>query len=603
MTTKNDLTCTTQADFAPRRSPFARVFNRVRAFGRDEDGAIMVLTLFFFLIMITAAGIAIDMMRYEMKRAQIQTTLDNAVLAAAGAPFGTDARAVIEDYFATADMTSYLNPEGQGDIQGSANASRVTASASMTMNTYLMKLSGVDTLSNYGSSSAERRVPKLEISLVLDVSGSMGSNNKLTNLKSAAKQFVSTILNGSEPGDTVISVVPFSWNVAPGEGIYNALSVNEAQDYSTCLRFSASDYTSAAINPATTYNQQIYTSVYGGFDSLSSGWRSCFNEDYAEILPYSMSIPDLNAKIDSMVASGNTSGHLGMKWGAALLDPAFSTVSASLRANLLMDASLTNVPSPYNESETLKVIVMMGDGKNTTSYFFDQLTTPGGDIITEASTFTDDEGVEQNVNVPAGDYRGPNSDLYRVDSQEMQFQYARHKYKDKISNDESKCGRRRWDCVYEATGPMESAYYLRDDNQYYSIQQNDWISASEFSDLQNAEGFVATDRLTWEEAWGRMSPDWYRNMTGNNAFSDYVGSQYDNGSTKNDRMADICSATKANNVVVYTIGFEISQGGTAETELKNCASSVAHYYRAEGVNINDAFSSIASNVINLRLTQ
>ena len=597
MTTHNEPTTTDITAFTPRKSPFERAFACARGFVRNEEGTITVLTLFLFIIMITAAGLAIDTMRYEMKRAQIQSTLDSAVLAAAGAPFGTDARAVIEDYFETAGMSQYLTPENEGDISGSANASRVTASASMTMDTYLMRLSGVDTLSTYGNSSAERRVPKLEISLVLDVSGSMGSNSKLTNLKAAAKDFVTTIINGSDPGDTTISVVPFSWNVAPGEGIYDALTVNESHDYSTCLRFAPTDYTSAAINPATTYQQQIYSSVYGGFDSLSSGWRSCFNEDYAEILPYSMSISDLHTKIDSLVASGNTSGHLGMKWGAALLDPSFSTVSSSLRTNSLMDASLTNVPSNYNESETLKVIVMMGDGKNTTSYFFD---TNGG---TEASTFTDENGVEQAINVPGGDYRGPNSDLFRVDTQEMVFQYARHKYKDKISYSESKCSKKRWECVYEASGEIESAYYLRDGNQYYSIEGDEWITASEFADLQASDDHVATDQLTWEMAWGRMSPDWYQDMTGNDAYSDYTGSQYDNGSTKNNRMGEICTATKAENVVVYTIGFEISAGGTAETELKSCASSHAHYFRAEGVNINDAFSAIASDVVNLRLTQ
>ena len=76
-----------------------------------------------------------------------------------------------------------------------------------------------------------------------------------------------------------------------------------------------------------------------------------------------------------------------------------------------------------------------------------------------------------------------------------------------------------------------------------------------------------------------------------------------NGDDKNNMMSDVCTATKNNGVVVYTIGFEIDPGGTAETNLRNCASSVAHYYRAEGINITDAFSSIASNVVNLRLTQ
>ena len=45
-----------------------------RAFRRDEHGGATIMTLIFFLVMIAAGGIAVDMMRYEMKRAQIQST-------------------------------------------------------------------------------------------------------------------------------------------------------------------------------------------------------------------------------------------------------------------------------------------------------------------------------------------------------------------------------------------------------------------------------------------------------------------------------------------------------------------------------------------------
>jgi hypothetical protein len=68
-------------------------------------------------------------------------------------------------------------------------------------------------------------------------------------------------------------------------------------------------------------------------------------------------------------------------------------------------------------------------------------------------------------------------------------------------------------------------------------------------------------------------------------------------------MQQVCKATKDENVVVYTIGFEVSRNGTAERELIKCATSPSHYYRASGADISSAFSSIAANVKHLRLTQ
>ena len=105
-------------------------------------------------------------------------------------------------------------------------------------------------------------------------------------------------------------------------------------------------------------------------------------------------------------------------------------------------------------------------------------------------------------------------------------------------------------------------------------------------------------------AWGLITPQYYGNITGDwSPWNDYVGSEYESGSTKNTHMLNVCSATKSNGVVVYTIGFEVSSGGTAETTLTGCASSANHYYPASTTSISAAFSSIASNVQNLRLTQ
>ncbi len=529
-----------------------------------------IIALFVFILMLTMGGISIDLMRHEMERTQLQATLDSAVLAGAGAPAGatkSDIKAIVEDFFEKSGRGDYLNELGEDDIIATLNARTVTASAGMTLNTYVMKLMGVNTLSAGGGATAEVRTPKLEVSLVLDVSGSM-SGAKLTNLKVAAKEFVTTLITTSDPGATVISIVPFSWTTSPGNAIYTAMAGNviDTHDFSTCLKFEAADYQQSYIDPTPDplagprYQQQIYTSVYGGFDTFhNSGWRSCFNNDYAEIMAYSMSEQELHDRIDLLSANGNTSGHIGMKWGAALLDPAFQPVATSLIAQGEMDASLTNVPALYSEPDTKKIIVMMGDGANTTSYYFDQNSM----------------------------YRGPNSDLYELSSQEMELDAG----------------------SYVPTGTPQNTFFLRDGENYYAIAENIWLTQAEYDARVSAADAdplleITDRRMDWEEAWGHMTPDYYGDITGDNGpWNDYVGSESENGSTKNGYMSSICSSTKDEGVRVYTIGFEVPANGVAETELRNCASSVLHYYAASGVDISDAFGSIASNLQSLRLTQ
>ncbi|MET4103209.1 Flp pilus assembly protein TadG [Roseovarius sp. MBR-78] len=557
-----------------------------RLFLRDERGSVTAFAFFIFLMMLLVGGLAVDTMRHEMVRARMQATLDRAVLAGAKSSDAKEARATIEDYFAKADLTQYLEAEQDGDIAIHLNSARVAARASGTIDTYLMKLAGVKTLSAGGSSAAEVRVPKLEISLVVDVSGSM-AGTRMSRMKVAAKQFVSTIFNTSEPGNSVISFVPFSWTVTPPQTVFDTLAVNVTHNYSTCLRMNAADYQHAtltsgasALSNGVPVDQMIYTSLYGGFDNLQATSRSCYTDEYMFFLPYSTSEAALHAKIDSLQPAGNTSGHEGMNWGAALLDPSFRQISAALIANGEVDASLANIPANYDEGETLKVIVMMSDGANTESYFFDKSSPK---------------------------YRGPNSDLFEVKFQDRVFKYAYHIYQHRIRYDESRCGRRNWECVYEANGPEKSVYYLRYPwgGWYWSIDDGRWITDHDFDNLDDTlGGYISTEQLSWEMAWGRMSPSYYNDITGDSRpWNDYVGSEQVGSLEKDARMRDVCGATKGKGVVVYAIGFEVPQGGRAEDVLSDCASSTSHYYRANTTDISAVFNSIAANVQNLRLTQ
>lgn len=571
---------------------------RLHRFARQEDGSATVFAFFLFIIMLVMGGFALDTMRHETERSSLQATLDRAVLAAASASNETEARAIIEDYFAKAGKSDYLLGQQKGDISVTLNSARIVARAQTEIDTYLMKLNGVDTLNVSALSAAEVRIPNLEVVLVLDVSGSMSSNNKIDNLKKAAKEFVDLVMGNARDGSTVISIVPFSFSVSPPLSIYNALAVEETHDYSTCLEFKDNDYTHATLTSGSSslsngipVNQMVYTSVYGGFysDELNQSWRSCYNDDYIRILPYSKSVSELHAKIDGLLPAGNTSGNEGMNWGAALLDPTFRQVTSAMIAANDLDPDLARVPADYGDSETLKAIIFMGDGANTTSYFFDRSN-------------------------PA--YRGKHSDLFEVRYKDSQFKYAYNKNNVQIrlegSTGLAKCTDDRWVCIFEGNGIGKSIYYLysQTKKQYYSIdesteEQQVWLSPTQFSNLKNTvDGYIATVQLDWEIAWGLMSPDYHRRITGDDrAWNDYIGSEFVNGARKNTLMQSVCSATKREGVVVYSIGFEVPKGGTADRELAKCATSGSHYYRSEGEEISSAFSSIAANVKHLRLTQ
>ena len=73
------------------------------------------------------------------------------------------------------------------------------------------------------------------------------------------------------------------------------------------------------------------------------------------------------------------------------------------------------------------------------------------------------------------------------------------------------------------------------------------------------------------------------------------------GAEKDARMAAICQAAKAKNILLYTIGFEVSNSNALK--LQSCATTSAHFFRVDGVDIADAFAEIAAQLKSLRLVR
>ncbi|MBV1864207.1 MAG: hypothetical protein KUG74_07185 [Rhodobacteraceae bacterium] len=547
-------------------------------FSQSQDGSILIFVLVVFSTMFLVGGAAIDFARNETQRTTMQYNLDRAVLAAASLKQTKVPDDVVADYMSKVHSIEDISVVTTFDV--GLNYRSVSATATAELRTMFLRMAGIDSMPITVVSAAEERIPHLEISLVLDVSGSMGNNSKLTNLKVAAKEFITSMLTGVDDDHVAISIIPFNNSVAPSETVFTSLNVNETHNFSTCLDFAESDFDSVNIDPLVAQDQLVYTSLWGGWSDLNQGARSCFTDDYFQIMPYSDNEVALHTKIDSFVARGWTAGHLGMKWGTALLDPSFRPVTADLIAALEVDAGFAAIPAEYTDNNTLKVVILMGDGANTYEFRM------------------------------GPDFKGSGSDLWDVVSAEQVFWYAQHKYKaHRTSSDESKCSNSKWVCFYKQ-GALESTYYLQDPttsggsiDNFYDIQANAWISTTEFNNLNTTmEGWISTTQMDWEDAWGLMPAQWYDGIVGgSSAYNDLVSGTGRTGSEGDTAMAASCEAARGAGLVVYTIGFETDVSTSAK--LASCASTPSHYYDAAGVQISAVFAQIAASIQKLKLTQ
>lgn len=339
--------------------------DRLVRFAGEEHGVMIPVVIFFLLILMTVCGIGVDIMRQEMVRSRVQSTLDRAILAAADLDQQLVPEDVVRDYFDKSGILDYLT-EVTVD-QGSTHRI-VTARAQTQMKTQFLGSIGFPSFEIYAYGRAEESLGDAEISLVLDISGSMGSNQKIQRLRTAAKEFVDTVILDESRGAVSINLVPYTAQVNAGAEIMNRLNVPRKHAYSNCLLFSDANFDTTAIDTVTRYEQAEHFELYGnttGDDPITN--PSCPQKSYEEIMSFSQDKQALKQRINQLTDRANTSIHLGMKWGVGMLDPAFQPVVTSMVDAGLVDTAFRGRPTAWSGG-SLKTVILMTDGENVDTY-------------------------------------------------------------------------------------------------------------------------------------------------------------------------------------------------------------------------------------------
>jgi Flp pilus assembly protein TadG len=510
-------------------------------FCRDETGSMSYVAVAGALIMMVFGGIGIDLIHTELQRNKVQNTLDRAVLAAANLNHETAPEDMVEEYFRAMGMSDALDSVS---VEDRLNYKQVTAEGSLQTQANFLSLLGVDTLQALGSATAEHGLNKIEVSLVLDISGSM-SGTKINQMKDAANTFIDLMLGPDAGGLTTISVIPYNATVNMGDLLAAQYTLEDYQTYSNCATFAESDYTTTAIDTTQEIAKIAHFDPYSSSTSstaISRPW--CQTGQTAAIMAHSSDADALKSHIASLSAGGNTAIDLGMKWGVGLLDPSTQPAISALAADGHVDGSLGIRPAAYSDGETLKFVVVMTDGENTTQY----------DLKTSKKYGLSDIWIDERNN------SNPSDDRFslRVSSNQY-YQLRRDRYR---SNPDGGARARQMTYaeVYARFGTRAVA------SKFYYEPYRD----------------------------GRVSYNTYRDF-----YYSYQATV--DGNRADDQLSAVCQAARNNSVVVYAIGVEAPQRGL--DAMHDCASSPAHYFDVTGSELEDTFNAIARSLQQLRLTQ
>jgi Flp pilus assembly protein TadG len=394
----------------PRFVNFRLWLRALRRFVHDESGMTLPLLGLSMVALTSLSGMAIDGARMEMAQSKLQSSLDAAGLAGGSTVNTANLNTEVSKYL-NANFNGYLGATITGTSStANSNNSVITVSATATLPATFLQIVGIKTITVTANSQITRAASGLELVMVLDNTGSMTDDGKLTSLKSAATSLVNILTGGQTSVPNLwMGLVPFSQAVNIGTGYtswidtstnYNwgpttwggcvdarvvknpavqlvpgnssTIDMDITDDPPSVQKFKQFYY--APNNSTPTTNCWAYTQTKSGRTTVKTCTSSGSGLTYAsplntttqgpntycpqQVTPMTANATTIINAINTMTAQGDTHIDLGLAWGWRMLSPRWRTLwGGEMNAN--------NLPLNYNTQGMNKAVVLLTDGFNT----------------------------------------------------------------------------------------------------------------------------------------------------------------------------------------------------------------------------------------------
>ena len=368
---------------------------RLGEFAGDTKGNVMMTFGLMALSLFGMVGGAVDLGRWLNARDQTIAAVDAAVLAAGRAlqtdPTNESAAVDVAMAYYNANKTSRISTiEDTIGFEVTNNGGMIQATGNVKLKTYI--LGAFDMYDNLGLKEiplfTDGETPQAiikqeadigfnrEVSLMLDVSGSMGSGTKLADMKFAAKDLVNLIMK--DPGAdtwTKVAVVPFSGDVRLPASIYSqvtpAVTSGNTSTWPSTRNYTYTEGSGKKAKTVTVYRYRNNGCVSerwgvnkynneapgtGNFVMPSYGddsSRVCVTPSNGEMTPLKNDKAAILAKIQGLTLGGGTAGHVGTAWAYYFLSPEWNGVMPSA----------ANHAQPYGTEKLKKIAILMTDGE------------------------------------------------------------------------------------------------------------------------------------------------------------------------------------------------------------------------------------------------
>jgi Flp pilus assembly protein TadG len=358
------------------------------AFRKARAGNVAITFALATLPVVGVAGMAVDYSHANSVKAAMQAALDSTALMLAkdaatvsSSTLQTNAANYFAALFTKTEATNVVVTATYTTTGGS----KVVVTGSANVPTSFLGVIGQNNIAVNGSSTTAWGSTRLRVALVLDNTGSMADDNKMTALKTATKSLLAQLQGAaSNNGDVYVSIIPFNHDVNVGSSFYNANWI----DWSDWEDDNGHDSSTTTCTTTRTgrsgrSTKKCTTSTTWVPDNHNT-WNGCItdrDQNYDQTVtapnPADKSLPDasastlypadqydscplammglnynwasMNSLVDQMQPNGNTNQPIGLVWGWL---------------SLVGGGPLTSPAKDPNYKYT-DVIVLMSDGLNT----------------------------------------------------------------------------------------------------------------------------------------------------------------------------------------------------------------------------------------------
>ena len=362
-----------------------QALKKCMAYLRENAGVVAVWFGMSVPLVVTAVGVSVDIGQTYLVKERLSHALDAAALAAAAS--ASDDSMYIEERVNDFIEANYP-PDKVGftmDVNVENHTETLYVNATARLDTAFMKVVGKETVDVFAEVEVTKKVKSIEVVLVMDVTGSMSSNNNIATLRTAATNFVNTMFDRVEDTDQIrIGLVPFSSSVNVGPyGLGRSLT---NLPYDTAFMNNPSNLSYSTTNTAQwggcvlegnypddvedhdgpwkmyrycrTETGAVIPGCDTNYNSRTRVYTARQNQNYlcpkTPVTPLTNNKTELLNSISTLRAEGNTYINVGLVWGERLISPEFPFREGK----------------PWGDEDWSKAVILMTDGMNVMHNFY-----------------------------------------------------------------------------------------------------------------------------------------------------------------------------------------------------------------------------------------